>query len=199
MSFLTLPPELRLQIYSLLLDPNQYSSGYKRIIRLTDEAYSNSDHRQVPDVTLPRFYVTRYTPSILLLNRQITAEALAVLYNTELTLQGTPGTYFVFRQMDIAEFISETLLQRMRYVVLRLVDPEKFFVLSLLDIWGRQNDLQRLVVYTPTEKGPDGGNWHPNSMGNQVNRRNWEIVEDRLRTFAHVEGIPLELRMLDKK
>lgn len=168
MSFLDLPPEIRLQIYPLLLDPSQYRSGYKHIKHLTGQAHSFNDHHQflkTPSATLPRFYVTRYTPSILLLNRQITTEALPVLYNTELTLQGTPLTYFVFRQMDIAEFISETLLQRMRYVVLRLGSPEKFFVLTLLDIWGRRNDLRRLVVYIPTEKMPE---W------------NWGIVKDRV-------------------
>lgn len=166
MRFLDLPPEIRLQIYALLLDPNQYKSGYKHITHLTREAYNSStDPLRTPMVTLPRFYVTRYTPSILLLNRQITSEALPVLYNTDLTLEGTPGTYFVFRQMDIAEFICETLLQRMRYVALRLEWPEKFFILTLLDIWGRQNDLRRLVVYIPANRTPDG---------------NWRIMEDRV-------------------
>jgi hypothetical protein len=198
MNFLDLPPEIRLKIYSLLLDLSQYRSGYKRIKHLISQLPRSSEPLSVPGVTLPRFYVTRYTPSILLLNRKITTEALSVLYNTELTLEGTPGTYFVLRQMDIAEFISETLLQRMRYVVLRLGRPEKFFVLNLLDIWGRRNDLQRLVVYIPADRYPE---W------------NWGIVEDRvcfppflksfmlmcvqLAIFAHAEGIPLDMRPVD--
>ncbi|KAL2802507.1 acyl-CoA N-acyltransferase [Aspergillus granulosus] len=128
------------------------------------------------------FYVTRSTPAILLVNRQITCEALEVLYNTELILKGTPATYFVFRQMDIAEFICETLLQRVRYAVLRLRSPEKLFVLSLLDIWGRENDLKRLVVYLP---------------GSQGQERNWAVVRERLRTFANVEGVPLDMRLIE--
>ncbi|KAL4787121.1 hypothetical protein BJX76DRAFT_354530 [Aspergillus varians] len=167
---------------------NEYTSGYKHITRLTKQAYDATDHRQTPDVTLPRIYVTRHTPSILLVNRQITTEALSVLYNTELTLHGTPATYFVFRQMDIAEFISETLLQRMRNVVLRLAEPEKLFVLALLDIWGVRNELRRLVVYMPVDKlGYTGGG----------DRRNWDVVETRLRTFALVEDIPLKIRVVD--
>ncbi|KAK2759486.1 hypothetical protein FQN54_002965 [Arachnomyces sp. PD_36] len=184
MNFLDFPPEIRLQIYTLLLDPNQYKSGYKQITQLMKESHDScTNTNRVPHVTFPRLYVTRYTPSILLLNRQIATEALPVLYNAELTLTGTPGAYFVMRQMDIAEFICETLLQRIRYVVLRLAYPEKFFVLTLLDIWGRGNELQRVVVYVPPERKNGDGNWG--------------VVESRLKTFTHAEGIHFEMRIVD--
>jgi hypothetical protein len=140
MSFLSLPPEIRLLIYPHLLNPSTYAASYDRINRLTtqayDEAHSKHSLTKIPCATLPRLHVTRSTPSILLVNRQITREALPTLYRTELVLKGTPSTYFVFRQMDIAEFICETLLQKMRFVVLELAHPEKLFVLALLDIWG---------------------------------------------------------------
>ncbi|KAL2835678.1 hypothetical protein BJY01DRAFT_223214 [Aspergillus pseudoustus] len=189
MSFLSLPPEIRLQIYPYLLKPNSYTGAYKQIRHLTKQAYDKANGKKspkkLPSVALPRFYVTRSTPAILLVNRQITREALEVLYSTELTLYGTPSTYFVFRQMDIAEFISETLLQRVQYVVLKLVrSPEKLFVLTLLDIWGRGNELKRLVVYLPRNPYPG---W------------NWGVVKERLRVFAKVSGIPLERRFIDTK
>ncbi|KAL3456512.1 hypothetical protein BJX64DRAFT_293988 [Aspergillus heterothallicus] len=116
MSLLALPPEIRLQIYPYLLNPNTYTTAYTRITQLTSQAYAEAHSKhtlaKIPSATLPRFYVTRHTPPILLVNRQISREALAVLYETELELRGTPATYFVFRQMDVAEFICETLLQR---------------------------------------------------------------------------------------
>ncbi|KAL4949326.1 hypothetical protein BDW69DRAFT_188434 [Aspergillus filifer] len=183
MNFLSLPPEVRLQIYALLLNPNAYIASYKTIRRLTDEAYKDANKIDfTPSALLPRFHVTRSTPSILLLNKQVTAEALEVLYGTPLTLIGPPSTYFVLRQMDIAEFICETLLQRMRVVMLRLEYPEKLFVLSLLDIWGRKCALEKLVVYLPR------------SETRKANRGRWSVVESRLQTFTDLGVIPFETR-----
>ncbi|KAL4799293.1 hypothetical protein BDV19DRAFT_385542 [Aspergillus venezuelensis] len=182
-NFLSLPPEVRLQIYVLILDPNTHNASYNTIRRLTDEAYKDANKIDLtPSALLPRFHVSRYTPSVLLLNKQITAEALPVLYSTPLTLIGPPSTYFVLRQMDIAEFICETLLQRMRVVVIRLEHPEKLFVLSLLDIWGRGCALKKLVVYLPKPEI------------RRTDRRRWSVVENRLKTFADVGGIPLEMK-----
>ncbi|KAL3475969.1 hypothetical protein BJX99DRAFT_228677 [Aspergillus californicus] len=200
-SFMDLPPEIRLQIYPHLLDPSSYISSYKQINRLTNEARDNAEKSrtidrpsyQIPDVTLPRFHVTRYTPSILLVNRQITSEALPILYKKELKLQGTPWTYFVFRQMDIAEFISETLLQRVQSVVLRLESPNKLFILSLLDIWGRENALRKLVLYLPTTTAIQG----QISMETQVQGWNWNIVNSRLQTFTQLERIPYTVCFVD--
>ncbi|KAL4932432.1 uncharacterized protein BDV17DRAFT_196286 [Aspergillus undulatus] len=182
MSFLALPPDIRFRIYPLLLDPNTYSSSYKHLNRRAKEAYDNSS---LPSAMLPRFHVTRKTPSILLLNKLITAEALPVLYSKEMTLYATPSTYFVFRQMDIAEFICETLLERMRFVVLRLKHPENLFVFSLLDIWGRDCLLERLVVFLPKREVRD-------EYG-----IDWDIVESRLWMFADVVGIDFQMREVD--
>ncbi|KAJ0425958.1 hypothetical protein BJY00DRAFT_163160 [Aspergillus carlsbadensis] len=184
--FILLPPEIRLQIYPHLLNPNSYTSSYALINRLSTEAYDEANSKpappRIPCATLPRFHVTRSTPAILLVNRQIAREALPILYSTELVLKGTPSTYFVFRQMDVAEFICETLLQRMRFVVLELAHPEKLFVLALLDIWGRGNELERLVVCLPKD----------------LRQWDWGIVQARLRTFAEIEGVPLEMRNLEQ-
>ncbi|KAL4961610.1 uncharacterized protein BDV14DRAFT_203645 [Aspergillus stella-maris] len=183
MNFLSLPPEVRLQIYALLLDPNTYNASYNTMRRLTDEAYKDANTIDLtPSALLPRFHITRSTPSILLLNKQITSEALPVLYGTPLALIGPPSTYFVLRQMDIAEFICETLLQRMRVVVLKLEHPEKLFVLSLLDIWGSGFALEKLVVYLPR------------SEARARDQRRWSVVESRLQTFADAGRIPFEMK-----
>ena len=107
-SFLDLPVEIRLIIYHHSLNPSEYVSAYAKI---TDQEppYGPSDG---PSCSFPRPYVERSTPSILLVNRQITSEALDVLYRKPLHLYGTPGAWFAMRQVDITEFISEELLQR---------------------------------------------------------------------------------------
>ncbi|KAL4900863.1 hypothetical protein BDW74DRAFT_182448 [Aspergillus multicolor] len=209
MSFLSLPPELRLQIYTHLLNPDTYVTGYKTITRLTDTAYddaygqalsqssnrSNGNARpQVPLATLPRIHITRQTPSILLLNHQITSEALTVLYSIPLTLTATPTTYLSMRQMDIAEFISETVLQRIKFAVLRLQQPEKTFVLALLDIWGRGCALRRLVVEMPEdqERGVGDG-FGGGALSSGARRgRHWGVVEGRVSSILPVSATGLE-------
>jgi hypothetical protein len=160
-SFLDLPPEIRIMIYAHALNPNEYVKSYRKMT--TAVAFTPTSP---PLCDEPRLYVERYTPSILLLNKRITIEALPVLYRKPLVLYGTPSTYFTMRQMDIAEFISEHLLQRIQYGVLRLRMPNKNFVLALLDIWGAGNQLIRLDVYLPEQA--------------TRNNRHWKIVESRV-------------------
>lgn len=96
-SLLDLPSEIRLIIYSHLLNPNEYVKCYRK---LRDQWSSVAGG---PLCTIPRPYVKRYTPCILLLNKKISTEALHYLYRIPLNLYGTPSTYFVMRQMDITE------------------------------------------------------------------------------------------------
>lgn len=161
-SFLELPCEIRLIIYTYALNPNEYKKAYRKVI-----AYANdTDRLRGPSCAHTRPYVERYTPPILLLNRQITTEALQVLYQIPLHLYGTPSTQYTMRQMDIAEFISEGLLQKIRHAVLKLRSPNKHFVLTLLDIWGARNCLETLDVYLPERSTMSG--------------RHWEVVESRV-------------------
>ncbi|KAJ5497110.1 hypothetical protein N7463_009097 [Penicillium fimorum] len=173
-SLLELPTEIRLIIYTHLLKPNEYVKSYRK---LTD---SWSSAGGGPLCTIPRPYVKRYTPSILLLNKKITTEALHYLYRIPLNLYGTPSTYFVMRQMDITEFISEHYLQRIHHGVLRLNCANKHFVLSLLDIWGAGNRLERLDVYRPKT---------------QLDSQHWKVVENRLGTFSSM--VPVVFHEVD--
>lgn len=162
-SLLDLPSEIRLIIYTHLLNPNEYVKSYRK---LRDQWSSVAGG---PLCTLPRPYVKRYTPCILLLNKKITTEALHYLYRIPLNLYGTPSTYFVMRQMDITEFISEHYLQKIRVGILRLNHANKHFVLSLLDIWGAENRLERLDVYRPKT---------------QLDSQHWKVVESRVSYLA---------------
>lgn len=190
-NFLALPPEIRLQVYPHLFNPSKYRSSYRCITRLTEEAEEeakshcsdDAQRRTIPDVSLPRIYLDRSTPPILLVNRQITSEALPVLYGTTLTVSSTPTTYLAMWQMDLAEFICETLLQRMQFVVLKLTFPEKYFVFELLEIWGVRNELRRLVLLVPVERP------YYDTM-----RAQWDLVERRLRTFADNQGFAFEMQ-----
>ncbi|KAJ6119525.1 hypothetical protein N7523_003805 [Penicillium sp. IBT 18751x] len=177
-SFLDLPGEIRLIIYAYSLDPNEYVSGYRKI---EDLLAAETDRTRGPMCTYARPHVERYTPSILLINRQITMEALHVLYRIPLNLYGTPNTYFTMRQMDITEFISEHLLQQIHHGVLRLDSASKNFVLPLLDIWCESNCLESLDVY------------RPNST--PMPRHHWYVVKSRLRTFSTL--VPVVFHKVD--
>lgn len=166
-SFLDLPGEIRVIIYAYLLNPNDYLSGYRQIENLIA---AHTDRSRGPSCADPRLYVERYTPSILLLNRQITSEALHVLHRIPLSLQGTPRTYLAMRQMDITEFISEGLLQNIHHGILRLESANKHFVLPLLDIWGQKNKLKRLDVYRP--------------RATPIPRDHWKVVKSRVSSHS---------------
>lgn len=171
---LDLPAEIRLIIYTHSLKPNEYVKSYRK---LRDQESSAGGG---PLCAIPRLFVKRYTPSILLLNKKITIEALHYLYRIPLNLYGTPSTYFVMRQMDITEFISEHYLQRIHHGVLRLDNANKHFVLSLLDIWGADNRLERLDVYRPKA---------------QVDSQHWKVVESRV-SFISLRNIGYFLMIL---
>ncbi|CAG8049552.1 unnamed protein product [Penicillium nalgiovense] len=173
-SLLDLPAEIRLIIYTYLLTPNEYVKSYQKL----------KDRWSSPGIgplcTIPRPYVKQHTPSILLLNKKITIEALHYLYRIPLDLYGTPSTYFVMRQMDITEFISEHYLQRIHHGVLRLNHANKHFVLSLLDMWGAENRLERLDVYRPKT---------------HLDSQHWKVVESRLWTFSSI--VPVVFHEVD--
>jgi hypothetical protein len=170
-SFLDLPVEIRVLIYEYLLNPNDYLSGYRQIETMIT---AHTDRSRGPSCADPRLYVERYTPSILLLNKQITSEALYVLYRIPLSLEGTPRTYLAMRQMDITEFISEELLQNIHYGILRLDTPHKHFVLPLLDIWEQRNNLKRLDVFRP--------------MTTPIPRDHWKVVKSRVFSRSIILG-----------
>lgn len=145
-SFLDLPGEIRALIYSYSLDPNEYVKGYRQV---EDQLAAHTDRSRGPSCTYPYLHVKLYTPSILLVNRQITKEALHSLRKIPLNLEAPPNTTFPMCQIDITEFLCENLLRQIHYGVLRLDFANKEFVLRILNIWNEKNSLRRLDVYYP--------------------------------------------------
>ncbi|PGH33714.1 hypothetical protein GX50_03452 [[Emmonsia] crescens] len=164
-SFLDLPPEIRHEIYTLALSwPNLRVP----FARLRHECEQNEAAWFTPSslsmglgnicnhsCTLAPPYIPESdytTPTIFLLNRQITYEALPVLHAQELVIdQPPPYSMALGRPVDITMFISEAALQRARRVVLKidianLASRWARTVDTLLDVWCVDNRLEELRI-----------------------------------------------------
>jgi hypothetical protein len=111
-SLLSLPADIRIIIYSYALTWPNLSDAFALTQKAQGIALKDYEHLSSPLCTIPRTPVRTTTPTILLLNRQITAEALDVLYRTPLVIpKPPPYSYVASRYYDIFEFVPETLLQ----------------------------------------------------------------------------------------
>ncbi|KAJ5411488.1 uncharacterized protein N7487_005847 [Penicillium crustosum] len=138
-SLLDLPSEIRLIIYSHLLNPNEYVKCYRK---LRDQWSS------------------------------VAVQKLFIIYI------GYPSI-----STALPAHISSCvrwILQKIRVGILRLIHANKHFVLSLLDIWGAENRLERLDVYRPKT---------------QLDSQHWKVVESRLWTFSSV--VPVVFHEVD--
>jgi hypothetical protein len=150
-SFLLLPPEVRDCIYDAALSWPVISDLAKTVPLEPDATVHGCWEQPLCTVPRPR-YGPMSTPSLLLLNRQITSEALEVLYRKPLILDTTPPYIPQLGQpMGIPEIISETTLQNLRFVVLRMdLDQRQsarywFKIIEmLLDIWFVKNNLEEV-------------------------------------------------------
>ena len=168
--FLALSAELRNAVYEYAIDWPDLSIAFERIATDPGLAYDQDASKSLPLCTFPKpHFEEKTTPSLLLVNRQITAEALEILYVKPLILTSTPP-YIpqLAKPMDICdEFISEATLQRLRFVVLKIdlkYKPEHLAgsarcwlktVETLLDVWCVRNVLERVEVeasYVPASK-----------------------------------------------
>ena len=154
-SFLTLPLELRNIIYTYALDWPDLSAIFQKTnadYLITYEAFDKN--KAPPKCTISRDCSTPLvTPTILLLNRQITSEALVILQKKILTIPSPPPSPMqLARPTDITEFIGEAVLQNVRLVTLRLNFKDHSSrhwmktVENLLDIWCQRNNLQSLHI-----------------------------------------------------
>ncbi|RDW69593.1 hypothetical protein BP6252_08613 [Coleophoma cylindrospora] len=157
-AFLTLlPPELRNLVYDYALDWPQLSTLLMHVRR--DEHPKISPAQKGPLPALPATCSSSLTiletPTILLLNRQITQEALRVLRQKPLILDSSLPS----AGMCITEYIGPTTLQHVRLMVLDIALSQSNatawlrMVEVLLDLLRATNSLTRLVVkatYNPT-------------------------------------------------
>ncbi|KAH8795097.1 hypothetical protein F5882DRAFT_480553 [Hyaloscypha sp. PMI_1271] len=193
-SFLLLPPEVRDCIYDAALSWPVISDLAK-----TDPLEPDSTvhgHWEQPLCTVPRpRYGPMSTPSLLLLNRQITPEALEVLYRKPLILDTTPPYIPQLGQpMGIPEIISETTLQNLRFVVPRMdLDQRQsarywFKIIEmLLDIWFVKNNLEE--VQARIQCPPHQGDTRRDRYAEEIRAEYYHRLLSKLRGFG--EQVPV--------
>ncbi|OCL09968.1 hypothetical protein AOQ84DRAFT_8802 [Glonium stellatum] len=173
-SLLSLPADIRIIIYSYALTWPNLSDAFALTQKAQGIALKDYEHLSSPLCTIPRTPVRTTTPAILLLNRQITAEALDVLYRTPLVIpKPPPYSHVASRYYDIFEFVPETQLQnawRVELVLDAATDPEvalrwdgdrRFWrawasclASLLLETWiAKGNELRSLVIRLREPKG----------------------------------------------
>ncbi|KAH8808860.1 hypothetical protein F5884DRAFT_793605 [Xylogone sp. PMI_703] len=149
--FLALPREIRNMIYTHALTYPSF----------------NRDYQSMRNVPLPPLT----TPTILLLNHQITSEALASLHRAPLVIDAAPPSSMGnnLKWIEITDLISYRTLQAVPRVTLAMdlnfqpARKDRFdnalswanTVEILLDIWGFKHRLEELVVkvdYVPPSK-----------------------------------------------
>lgn len=152
MNILELPFEIRCQIYTYVLDWPDLNASF-RIANSQCKKLASlcSSSRDPPTCSISKPWVERLTvPNIPLLNRQITAEAQKFLYQKPLVLDSPPPfSAQLGKPMDITDFISESPLQRARFVILEM-DLENHDWLktvdTLVDVWCVNNQSKSLTV-----------------------------------------------------
>ncbi|KAK2811985.1 hypothetical protein FQN50_001692 [Emmonsiellopsis sp. PD_5] len=220
LSFLDLPPEIRLQIYRLSLSwPNlRRPFARLRIECEQDEASWFTYHPPsspqyimgnipcffTPKCTLPppRIPESDYvTPNLFLLNHQITYEALPVLHSQELVIdEPPPYSIALGRPVDITMFICEGALQKARRVTLKiditsLASRWARTVDTLLDVWCVGNCLEELRIVLTGEFSM----YRANILGEEGSRLILFKMFGKLRNFGdrNISGINLSIEGLD--
>ncbi|KAI2620095.1 hypothetical protein GGR54DRAFT_639862 [Hypoxylon sp. NC1633] len=159
-SFLTiLPPEIRDMIY-------YHAVGYPTCRSLYDSYYDQKDKVRAKIELRPRSTNTRVarhpmiplrTPTVLLLCKQITREALRILYLQPFVIDRIPpwlmGNTW---PLNLSSFISKSTLQNLRFVQIKisLGDSDEFRVgrvwlrllADVISAWSQHNSLVRLEV-----------------------------------------------------
>ncbi len=122
LSLLDLPAEIRNEIYDYAIDWPDFEAVFERIQLENGAALVGLPRKDFPLCTMavPEFTSMR-TPGLLLVNRKITSEVLPVLYGKPWVLS-SPPPYIpqLAKPMEITEFISEVVLQKIRLVTLQV-------------------------------------------------------------------------------
>lgn len=113
--------------------------------------WPNTNHYKWARPSIPKPIL--HTPSIFLVNRQVSMEARTRLDRKRFLLCSVPRHLDVRQEKyDITSFISKATLQNIPLVTLRiesypLVDPSWPMILhTLLQVWGEENRLKKLEV-----------------------------------------------------
>ncbi|KAI1076693.1 hypothetical protein F5B20DRAFT_555193 [Whalleya microplaca] len=154
--FLLLPYHIRDDIYSLVLEYPDLGPVFESFEAGLHKTAQQQENTRQPKCTFPAPRApagTMRTPALLLVNRQITAEAVKALRDKPFVLtRYAPYSAMLAQPMDITEFVSECTLKLMQHVVLRMDlfgDARAWCktVETLLDIWTAGNCLKRIEVW----------------------------------------------------
>lgn len=167
---LSLPLEIRNYVYGYALGWPDLSRTFANFTQW--KSYdARCDEEKRPHLAIPGVD-EMWTPTVLLLNRQITAEALAELYRQALVLTSPFPHSMVFPSpTSITEFISEASLQQVRMIELDMdlnydslhrnedANEWSLTVASLLDIWYKNNHLEKVEVRRHYVEGSKALGW----------------------------------------
>ncbi|KAG9231941.1 hypothetical protein BJ875DRAFT_443627 [Amylocarpus encephaloides] len=160
--FLALSAELRNSVYEYCLEWPNPSIAYQRLQKSYELQNQQPDQPPLsPSHLSQRVLVTLGTPALLLLNRQISFEALTVIYRRTFALSAPPPLVSMRSEhLGVTAFISPVTLQRLRYVMLDMnlnfkpgmwhSNAKRWLntMEKLLCIWTESNVLERLRVKT---------------------------------------------------
>jgi hypothetical protein len=158
--FLQLPREIRDMIYEYAIDYPDMSTIFAKAREINKTAYDTRPRGDttagLPYVVLPKpQYLPLATPGLLLLNRQISAEAVDVLRKKTWYLKEPipDKDYVAGHAPDIIEFIGEETLQNIRHASLTLDfqnwplgESWDWTIQMLLDTWYISTNLETLHV-----------------------------------------------------
>ena len=158
MSFLDLPSEIRNQIYEYCADWSDISTQLARMMK------SWNHHAHPPQ------FPSRSTPTILLLNKKVSHEALSVLRSKPLTIT-FPEDHYIQKQdqvPNILKFITSNTLQTVKHLNIKIETWEWIYTLdNLLPTIAEKHNLETIKIYlkdhlkdkflkVPGKKYPDG-------------------------------------------
>ncbi|KAH9991092.1 hypothetical protein F4779DRAFT_609760 [Xylariaceae sp. FL0662B] len=193
--FLLLPYHIRDDIYSLVLAYPDLEPVFGRFEASLRKTAEQQEKTRQPKCTFPvpkASAGTLHTPPLLLVNRQITAEALQALRDKPFVLtRYAPYSAMLAQPMDITEFISEYTLRSTYHVVLKIDlfgDARAWCktVEVLLDTWVAGNCLRKIEVWV------HGRTVEGVPVQWEKGFEKWALMAlSKIRNFAEAEGIPL--------
>ncbi|KAI0382814.1 hypothetical protein F5Y04DRAFT_252395 [Hypomontagnella monticulosa] len=191
--FLSLPYEIRDEIYGLTLEYPDLGPLFERFEASVREAVEKQNDIKTPKCTIPAPRApAMQTPGLLLVNRQIAVEAVKALHKKPFVLSRyAPFPGMLVRPMDITDFISEGTLRTMQFVVFRIDlfgHARGWYktIEDLLDTWIEGNSLKGIEVWV-NEEAKNGGKiyWEPRFEQSGLG------TLSKIRNFAKAENIPL--------
>lgn len=183
--FLNLPRELRDEIYTLTLSYPNTDAVITKAHRQIGAHYAILVRTVSSDISLPQItYAPLKTPTLLLLNHQITSEALLILHRQTWKLS-VPAVSEYDQMQDagkldqIFKFISQGTIQTMRHVSLEIdfrsgqgFQTEAWWltVRMLLNCWLLSDKLQdlRVIISNPARCAENGDVTHEWWMAENV-------------------------------